>query len=220
MQSSPRYLLIPDSGREEISILLSLSAAQLKAVAETLRSIETLKYKGPSYRRVASVANITNEQALSVLSAVANLLVQRKRYSLNDEQLLDDLRILCKEQIVHIDNDDETKKAFLDLLSESEEGYIVDKAESLKDGFGSHVVSMRSICDVRPVFDKDKKTIRGVLIVASLGIITHDEQHKNQTTIIHLSREQLKNLRELIQETEGKMDIMSNEFRGFNILSE
>lgn len=218
MKSSPRYLLIPDSGREEISTLLSLSAEQLRAIAETLRSIDTLKHKQPSYRRIADKANITNEEALSALSATANLLLQRKRYSLNDEQLLNDLRILCQEEMDTID--DETKSALLDLLSESDEGYIVDKAESLKSGFSPHIASMRSICDVRPVFDKDKKTIKGVLIIASLGITIHDEQHRAQTTVINLSREQLKNLKELIQETEGKMDVMYNDFgKNFNILS-
>ena len=216
---SPRYLLIPDNGREEISELLSLSAKQLRAVAETLRSTDTLKLKESSYRRVASNAGITNEQALAVLSAMADLLIQRERYLLNDEQLFDDLRILCQEKVDSIDGD--TKNSLIDLLSESEERYIVDKVEGLKYGFSPHVLSMRSICDARPVFDKDKKTIRGILIVASLGITMHDENHRDRhTTVIHLSREELQKLKELIDETDRKMEIMYNDFgKNFDILS-
>jgi hypothetical protein len=54
MNPSPRYLVIPDNGREEIAQLLSLSAKQLRIIAETLRSTETLKFKEPSYRRIAN----------------------------------------------------------------------------------------------------------------------------------------------------------------------
>ena len=111
MKPSPRYLLIPDSGREEISALLSLSAEQLRATAETLRSVDTLKHREPSYRRIANKANITNEEALSVLSATANLLIQRKRYALDDEKLLDDLRVLCKEEMDSMN--DESRNALL-----------------------------------------------------------------------------------------------------------
>ena len=46
---------------------------QLQIIAQTLRSKETLKTQKPSYRRVASKANSTHEQALASLSAMTNL---------------------------------------------------------------------------------------------------------------------------------------------------
>lgn len=210
MKPSPRYLVIPENGRQEISQLLSLSAKQLRLIAETLRSTDTLKFKEASYRRVASKADITNEESLAILSAITNLIIQRKRYNLDDEKLLEELAILFGEKIGNMDN--ETQYALIDLLSETDEGYIVEKAEVLKSGFAPHVVSMRSICDVRPVFDKDRKTIKGILIVASLGITTHDENHRDQTVVIQMTQDDLEKLRELIVETQGKMSIMQNEF--------
>lgn len=218
MSPSPRYLVIPDIGKDEISQLLDLSAEQLRIIAYTLRSTDTLKAKEASYRRVASRADITNQQALSILNATANLIVQRKRYGLKPEQLLGELEALLPEKIKSLE--DETQIALLDLLSESDEGYIVDKAETLKHGFSPHVVSMRSICDARPVFDKDKKTIRGMLIVASLGITTHDEGHRDHTVVIQMSMEELEDLQKLLEETKGKMQIIHNDLEGkFEILS-
>lgn len=218
MQPSPRHLLIPENGRQDIHELLSLSGEQLRSVAQTLRSRETLKIKEPSYRRVASEARITNEEALAVLSAITNLILQRKRYALSDEQLLQELKVLWPDEIEHLNH--ETQNALLDLLSESDEGYFVDKAESLKTGFAPHVVSIRSICDVRPVFDKDRKKIEGLLLVASLGITTHDENHRDQIFVLQMTRADLQKLRECLEETDQKMAIMQEDFGAkFDILS-
>jgi hypothetical protein len=218
MKSSPRYLIIPDTGREEIHQLLMLSAEQLQIIAQTLRSKETLKIKESSYRRVASAVNITNEQALAILSAMTNLLLQRQRYALSDEQLLDELRDLWPEEIAKLTP--LKRHALIDFLSESDEGYFVEKAESLKTGFSPHIVSVRSICDVRPVFDKDRKTIAGVLLVASVGITTHDENHEDKTLVLQMTKSDIQKLRECLEETERKMLIMQQEFgENFDILS-
>jgi hypothetical protein len=159
---------------------------------------------------MSNKADITNEESLAVLSAITNLLIQRKRYGLSNEKLLQDLRIMFDDKIENMEK--EAHAALIDLLSETDEGYIVDKAEVLKYGFSPHIVSMRSICDVRPVFDKDRKTIKGILIVASLGITMHDENHRDQTVIMQMTQDDLEKLRELIVETQGKMQIMQNDF--------
>src|SRR5436309_2725150 len=129
----PKYLIIPENRWKEIDSLLSLSASQIQAVEETLRSKETLKTEEPSYQRVAKKAGIGQTEALAVLTAVTNLISQRQRYSLNDQELLDDLAAQLPKKVQDLSSD--ARAALLKLLSESEEGYFVEKAESLKSGF-------------------------------------------------------------------------------------
>ena len=133
-----------------------------------------MKSEELSYQRIAKDADISQIDSLAILGAVTNLVVQRQRYSLSDEQLLEDLE--AGSQIEVKDFDDQKKRALLGLLSESEEGYLVEKAESLKAGFSPHFVTARSICDVRPVFDKKRESIEGILLVTLLGLTTQDRK--------------------------------------------
>ena len=47
MQSSPRYLIIPDRGRKDILALISLSSKTLRTITNTLRSQDALKAEEP-----------------------------------------------------------------------------------------------------------------------------------------------------------------------------
>ena len=116
MQSSPRYLIIPDRGRKDILALLSLSSKTLRTITNTLRSQDALKAEERSYQLIAREADITNESALAVLNAIMNLTIQRKRYALSDAQLLQDLQAIVPEEYKKLD--DETKESlFLSYLS-------------------------------------------------------------------------------------------------------
>ena len=132
--AQPKYLIIPRKTVGKIyGHCFHCPLTRCALSSKALRSKETIK--GPK-SLVTSVsqkdANISNANAIAVLNAVMNLILQRQRYLLNDEQLLDDLKAGLQD---NKDLDDETKGALCDLLSESEEGYLVEKAESLKTGF-------------------------------------------------------------------------------------
>ena len=173
-------------------------------------SKETLKTEELSYQRVAKGADISHTEALAILSAVTNLAFQRERYSLSPEQVLADLGAMLPEMVENLDS--HTREALLKLLSKSEEGYFVEKTENLKIGFAPHLVSVRSICDVRPVFDKNREQIEGALLVTFLGITTHDEEHNEQTFVLQLTRSDLRKMQECLEEAEKKIEVMEREF--------
>lgn len=206
----PKYLIIPDDRWKEINILLSLSTDKLQAIAKTLRSKEALKSEESSYQRIAKDADISQIDSLAILSAVTNLTAQRQRYLLSEEQFLEDLEAGSRIAVKNFD--DPKKRALLELLSETEEGYVVEKAESLKTGFSPHFISARSICDVRPVFDKKRESIEGILLIAFLGLTTHDEEHNDHTFVLQLTRSDLRNLQKCLEEAETKLGIMEKEF--------
>jgi len=207
---NPKYLIIPDNRWKDIRTLLSLSTDKLQAIAKTLRSKEALKSEELSYQRIAKDADISQIDSLAILSAVTNIVAQRQRYSLTDEQLLEDLE--AGSEIKFENFDDQKKRALLELLSESEEGYLVEKAESLKAGFAPHFVTAQSICDVRPVFDKKRESIEGILLVTFLGLTTHDEEHNDHSFVLQLTRSDLRNLQKCLEEAERKLGIMEQEF--------
>ena len=219
MKDGPRYLVIPDEGQKDISALLSLDANQMRMIIQTLGKKETLKTTKSSYERVAEAANLSHEVALNVLSAITNLIHQRQRYELSDEQLLDDLQAGWPKETKKLDED--AKKTLLSILSESEEGYLVQKVQNLRVGFATRLVSVRSICDVRPVFDRNREVIQGALLIASLGITTHDENHRDQTFVLQLTRSDLAKLRQCLEETERKLKVMEENFgeMGLELLS-
>ena len=111
MSSSPRYLIIPERGRKDIETLLSLSSEALQTIVTILGSQVTLKTEEPSYQLIAREASITHEEAVAVLDATMNLTIQRKRYRLSDEQLLEDLKVLCPEKVKDLDT--ETQQSLL-----------------------------------------------------------------------------------------------------------
>jgi len=206
----PKYLVIPENRWKEIGILLSLSTDKLHAITKTLRSKEALKSEESSYQRIAKDADISHVDSLAILGAVTNLVAQRQRYSLSNEQLLEDLEAGSRIEVKNFD--DQKKRALLELLSESEEGYLVEKAENLKTGFAPHFVTAKSICDVRPVFDKKRESIEGILLVTFLGLTTHDEEHNDHTFVLQLTRSGLRNLQKCLEEAERKLGIMEQEF--------
>ena len=210
----PKYLIIPDNRWKEIDSLLSLSAEKLEIIAKTLHSRAALQSEESNYQRIAKEADISQIDALAVLSAITNLITQRQRYSLSSEQLLEDLKAGPNVKIEEFN--DQQKLALLELLSESEEGYLIEKAENLKTGFAPHFIGAKSICDARPVFDKNRERIEGILFVTLLGLTTHDEEHNNHTFVLQLTPSDLRNLRQCLEDAEKKLDIMEKEFKKVN----
>jgi hypothetical protein len=136
--------------------------------------------------------------------------MQSQRYSLTDEQLLEDLEAGSGIEVTKFE--EPKKKALLELLSETAEGHLIEKVENLKNGFAPHFIRAQSICDVRPVFDKSRKNIEGILLVAFVGLTTHDEEHNDSTFVLQLTRSEIRALQKCLEEADTKLGIMEKEF--------
>src|SRR5438552_700183 len=178
----PRYLHVPDPHKADVWALLSLSVEKIQKVAETLRSKDNLPSEQPPIEALAKGADLSDAQAWAIWTTVPNLTRQRVSFSLTDDEFIDDLKAISPDDAAGIVG--EKRTALLDLLSETEEGYLLQKAEFLRSGFVPSVTSSRTICDVRPLFDKDYKSIEAAAQVILLGLTTRDDQRRMRTIVV------------------------------------
>ena len=207
--SKPRKLTIPESRWKDIRELLLLSADRLKQIGEVLNSKESLKDEVPSFVAVARATGLANHQAYQVIGAMQNLALQRKQFEISDDELLSDLR-------AGFDDPPELnaaqEAALLNLLGESDQAYLVEKAESLKHGLVPHMISARTICDLRPVFDRKREQLEGALLVTYLDIKAHDGEEEYRKLLLQLSETDLKELATVLADAIRKVELLKTRF--------
>ena len=209
---TPPLLIVPPEAWLEIAKIFDLEPDQLRAIAKTLRSKESLRDASTtSYEKVAKAARVPYMTAVDIVFTVNNLVRQGARVKLTREQLLEELAIGLPEKVKALAA--ETKDALLDLLSESGDGYVVNKAERLRTALVPHMVDAQTICEVRPVFNTDKTAIECNLVVTLLGINSHDDEtHEDSSFVIQLTRPQVSELKKLLEETERKISVIDKSF--------
>ena len=208
-QAGPRYLHVPEPHTADVRTLLSLNAEQLRKVTEAMRSKENLQSELPPLESLMRAAGLSPAEALAIWSTVPNL--TRQRVLLTDDEFFEDLKAIAPALAEGMEGD--KKGALLDLLSESDEGHLLQKADFLRTGFIPSFVSSRSICDLRPLFDKKHEAIEGAALVVLLGITTDDDQHRSRTIVVQLTPEKLRQLRQTIEDAEKKLDLMKARFK-------
>lgn len=203
--STPRYLIIPQKAEKEVEALLSLDATQLTALADELLSGDAAL--SIRHEVIAKSLGIPNQAALDVVTAVRNLARQRKRYSLSFDAVMGDLGAMFSEQVQALE---EEQRAALEQLVGSD---AVSKIRSLRFSAVPHVLSARTVCDVRPVFDVAKKRIEKALVVTVLELEVHDHSMGNyKTIVVQLSPEALEELARSIAEAEQKLATIKKTF--------
>ncbi|MCB9608322.1 MAG: hypothetical protein H6716_17165 [Polyangiaceae bacterium] len=201
MERKPlKSLLIPEEGRIDVEALLSLSAARLQVLDETLRDRQALRDEKRTYQRIAEELEVSPREALSILSAIRNIRRQRERLEITDAELFEDLN-----SVSPIASDAEPILGA--LLGRSEDDYFVEKVGGLRQVLLPQLTEMRSVVDARPVFDRAKEKLEGMVLVAYLDLGAYDPNSRERTNqVIQVSRKQIQELRDLLDETEKKLD--------------
>jgi hypothetical protein len=201
----PKFLSIPDEFSSDVSTLLRLTVAQMKALAAT-QSTDLLK-EDDSVAKVAKETGLSRSDALNAWSAASNIVRQRRREKLSDEALFSDLMALAPDEAAALTP--EQKEILLhDVLADSDEVYRLQKAEYLRHAVVPALVRARSVCELRPVFDREKKQMEGAALVAVLVLTAHDEDHEDQAIYLQVTRSSLEKLKKCVDETERKLDII------------
>lgn len=206
-----KTLLIPESGREDVSVLLALTAEQMRQVSEVLNSRDTLRSSDPIFLQVARRARLDPYKALSVMNAVTNVTRQCRWLELEIDQVLDTLATFAAESE---GLEGPRREALSELLAQSDEGYFVEKAERLRNAFVPRLLSVRSICEIRPVFDKERQNIEGALAVVLLALVANDETDEDRRMVVQLDRRDLVRLKQAIDVAEQKLDVIERQLEG------
>jgi hypothetical protein len=211
--ASLRHLYVPADRIFEVQILLSLSTDQLRQVTKALRSTESLENldEAEPISRIAAASKVSFAQALSVWHAVSNLSRQRLAQKIADGDFLDDLGRLEPPRAPST-SDDERRRALLDLCNSTREGYLLEKAQFLRTAYVQALVSCRSVCEIRPLFDEAHQKIEGAALMVTLGLETRSEEGDTETFVIQASRSKLAELKKCIADAEQKLDVMQRQF--------
>jgi hypothetical protein len=211
-----RFLFVPADRIFEVQHLLSLPTPTIADIADALRSRDSLKSlqadAQPVVEAIVARAGLPRVQALSVWYAVLNLATQRRDLQISDADFLDDLTRLMPSDGPSMDA--AKRAALVQLFTTTREGYLVQKAQFLRTAFTPTLVSCRSVCDIRPLFDEAHQRIEGAALVVLLGLETHTNEHDVQTVVVQATRAKLAELKKCIADAETKLALMERDFGG------
>jgi hypothetical protein len=206
-----KCLLIPEEALEQVRTLLSLEKDQLVSLEQALGDRQAIKGDKRIYRTIAERLVVSPDVALGILSAVRNLRDQRERFDINDDVLIEDLKVLNNGKLGASD-------VLLKLLRQSEDDYFVEKVSSLRNAVVPHVTSVRTVVDGRPVFSKNRERIEGMLLVTYLELRTHDARNNDAKAIVlQVSRKQIQKLRASLDDAEKKLDRLAETMGGLDV---
>lgn len=208
MSETPRFLMIPDRRKGDVDTLLSLTTDQLRRAGAFLRTPSQDAETRPLYVGLARDAGLPNDHAAALIRAVSNVQRQRTRYGMNDDDLVEDLRRGWPDAMSAVVGDQARLDSLKDILRDTDEGFLAEKVERLRHGLIPHYVGAQTQCDLRPAFDREKREIRGAVLVATLGIFLHDSDHHDRTVSLQMTRSDIKELREMLEEAERKFVAM------------
>lgn len=121
----------------------------------------------------------------------------------------------------------DAKRSVLEpLLSPKPARVKARKVRYLTYGVEPTVDSFRTICELRPVFERQegKETIVGYASVVVLEVELSDAKGEEQTVRLHFPPAMLKRLRDVVKRTEKKLEAieakLGPEFLGDSIISE
>ena len=108
---------------------------------------------------------------------------------------------------------DEFPKATVDLLKVRIQALILNpvgfsrqsKAEILSEATGAELAEIRVICDIRPVFDIERKTVEGAVAISTLLVELYEPDGSIKAVECRLTEIQLNRLAKRITEAQGKL---------------
>ena len=190
---------------------MGLDVRVLDAIDEVLGSKESLRQDVPVQLLVADATGLTNMEALGVLSAIRNLARQKSAYRLTDDQMIDDLRAIGGPGI---ELSEAKILGLFRLIRKSDDDYFYEKAESLRGALLPHMVSARTVCDVRPIFDQERGNVDAGLIVTYLDMRVHDNSGQYDSLVVSLTVQDLRELGKTIEATLKKVEVIKKGFGG------
>lgn len=206
-----KSLIIPVEGRGDVETLLSLTGEQVRRLDGVLEDRGGLKQDKRTFRRVSEALGISLDNALGILNAIDNLRRQREQFEISDTSLFEDL-----STIRPVEGD--AREALIGLLRKSEEDYFVEKVGSLRHAVAPQVTSMRTIVDARPVFNRDRSKVDGLVLLTFLELTTHDPgTDEIRSSVTQLDRKQLKALRSAVEDAEKKLDRLTETLGGLDV---
>lgn len=209
-------LLIPKSASDEFVILFKADVDKLERLADLLNSARGASPTAQSFlAEVSDILNVTIEDAYDVVMLVDFLSRQKEAVKEADDEFISEIRA-CAERIHNKEalknlSDQTVQKTLLSLFGTKPIADLARKREKLETGLLKTVTDIEGTCELRPVFNMERSHIVDKVVTVIARMTLEDDQDKKDCVIFQLNNESLKKLKEFLEITDKKIEIMEKE---------
>jgi len=207
-------LYIPEDGIGDIRTLLSLSDAQINQLSSLLDSDLITESSNALLDRLSDALQCRASVCATAWSVARYVGSQKKTQKIADDdliaQLVDEVKTSAPDLAEQISS---RRSLLLALFAPKPEADRHRKIHRLTWGPEKAAKVFRTVCDLRPVFDGERKVILTSIPVTLLVVDYTDEGGDEQTIVLQLNNESLERLRECLDTLDGKLATLG-EYRG------
>ncbi len=214
---------LPSDALDDVRALLRLSAAQLTKLDELFSTAESaFPLRETFINQVAETLKVSIDDARSVVMVCHFLLLHSEAH--DDEDIVSDVlrdvrefleNLLAKDESRGVlASFDENRDTLKSLATPKPAPLRARKIERLASGPERRIDSIRTICQLRPLFEGPENDERIVGVVPSilLEIESVDDDDDSSTVVFSIDDKKLTELEEVIQRTREKLEAIRQRY--------
>lgn len=221
-----RHITLPSTAFNDVKSLLRLDEDKLRALGDLFSTSASIAPHAADFmREVTERLDIDTPTAESVV-LVCQFLLTVVEEGNRPQDILNDVHEFVTQHASADQEDiisafDRKRKVLEFLLTPKPARSKALKLQYLAHGLYPTVDSFRTVCELRPVFErpKEQETIVGYVPMIILEVKSSDTEGDGQTVFLHLTSNKLKSLKETIARTEEKLAAIQARF-GNELLAE
>lgn len=210
-----RHIFIPEQGTRDLITFASLTSSQIQKLESILSDTQNFTPLD-IYVAIMNELDVDDDTAASIYN-IYNYVVQVvTEKQLAPGKIIDELVLVLKntehdgadEAVMQLETN---RTAFEKLLSADSMEGLAAKKRSLESGFYGSVVDIRSVCDLRPVFNPERTEILDWLSTIYFEFSVIRGQGFPELVPISLDVRAFQQLREEVDRVERKLKIIEEE---------
>lgn len=204
-------LLIPPEAKKELLPLINADISRLEKLTELFNSPNATNTRTNKFlNKVADVFDIPLDKAFEFVMLVEFLSQQKEISNTTDEDFISELKNLDKKRLDRL-SDPSHQTVVTALFGPKPIAELAKKKEKLKTGLLKTLSKIEGTCELRPVFNLERSHIVDTVVTVTARMSFSDDQEEKDSLTIQLNDKSLKKLKEFLEITEKKMQIMKEE---------
>ena len=213
------HLILPRAALTDVQALLRLEEGQLRALAELFATAQSVSPQRPEFlHQVSERLHIEPPVARAVV-LVCQVLLAVVEEGGHPRGVVDDVRDFVAQHSApgetSLVSAVDAKRPLLEaLLTPKAERIKAQKVRYLARGLQPTVRSFRTVCELRPVFERqdNNETIVGYVPVILLEVRLFDAEGEERTVLLTMSPEMMASLDEVLKRTTDKLRAIQQRF--------
>lgn len=219
-----KRISLPSNALEEICALVNLSSDQLKSLSELFSQADAANPLQPDFvERVAESLGINLDEARDIVAVCHFLLIhaEARDDEVFVEEILDDFKLFLQDNLR-----DEVREPTLGKFSENREDLkmlalpkpgplLQKKIERLASEPEDQLESIRTICQLRPLFDgsEHNEEIKGLVPTVLVELKLENSEGESSVVLFGMNDEKLKEIEKVIARTREKVELISEKYQ-------